>query len=83
MTVPGLIRVENPPCRDDPELFYSEARDAVIVAKRLCASCPVRVRCADNGADEEFGVWGGLSAADRRAARRRAADSPPTARAAA
>lgn len=36
-------------------------------AKRVCASCPVRLECADYAirAREPYGVWGGLSEVDR------------------
>lgn len=36
-------------------------------AKRVCASCPVRLECADYAirAREPYGVWGGLSEEDR------------------
>ena len=38
-------------------------------AKRVCASCTVRLECADYAirAREPFGVWGGLSEDDREA----------------
>ena len=38
-------------------------------AKRVCASCPVRLECADYAirAREPYGVWGGLSEDDREA----------------
>lgn len=36
-------------------------------AKAVCASCPVRMECADYAvrAREPYGVWGGLSEEDR------------------
>lgn len=38
-------------------------------AKLICDFCPVKALCADYAtiAHEPFGVWGGLSAADRKA----------------
>lgn len=38
-------------------------------AKRICQLCPIQKLCADYGlaATDEFGIWGGLSAADRKA----------------
>lgn len=62
----------------DTELFFPEkgsGHTTVRDAKRVCASCDVRVECLefalDNG--ERFGVWGGLSERERRPlARRRA-----------
>jgi WhiB family redox-sensing transcriptional regulator len=64
-------------CRNaDPLLFFHpqnergssrSRRDQS--AKRVCASCPVRLECADYAirAREPFGVWGGLSEDDREA----------------
>ena len=42
-------------------------------AKRVCASCPVRLECADYAirAREPYGVWGGLSEDDREAIHRK------------
>jgi WhiB family redox-sensing transcriptional regulator len=62
-------------CRSaDPLLFFhpqNERGSSRIrrdqSAKRVCASCPVRLECADYAirAREPFGVWGGLSEDDR------------------
>jgi len=64
-------------CRGaDPLLFFHiqnergssrSRRDQL--AKRVCASCPVRLECADYAirAREPYGVWGGLSEDDREA----------------
>lgn len=42
-------------------------------AKQICARCPVRVRCESYAFEsrESFGIWGGLTAADRAARRGR------------
>ncbi|WP_063775185.1 WhiB family transcriptional regulator [Streptacidiphilus anmyonensis] len=53
-----------------PELFFpdpDEAELAELVAKRVCAACPVRMTClnAAIGRDERFGVFGGLNTAER------------------
>lgn len=68
-------------CRDaDPMLFFhpqNERGSSRIRrdqnAKRICASCPVRLECADYAirAREPYGVWGGLSEDDREAIFRR------------
>jgi WhiB family redox-sensing transcriptional regulator len=42
-------------------------------ARQICAACPVREPCAQAGRDEQHGVWAGVSARGRRAARRTAA----------
>lgn len=62
-------------CRNaDPLLFFhpQNERGSSRVrrdqsAKRVCASCPVRLECADYAirAREPYGVWGGLSEDDR------------------
>jgi WhiB family redox-sensing transcriptional regulator len=59
---------------EDPELFFpqdrgttEEKRAAEKAAKRVCRRCAVRGKCLDIalGAEEQFGVWGGLSARER------------------
>jgi WhiB family redox-sensing transcriptional regulator len=68
-------------CHDlDPELFFpigiSEAAMREIrLAKTVCARCPVHVECLRwaLASGQEFGVWGGLSEAERRSVRRRMA----------
>lgn len=44
-------------------------------AKKVCSTCPVQAQClrwaADVGVD--YGIWGGLTDAERRSARRRPA----------
>lgn len=51
----------------DPDAFYPDRGGSNRDAKRICLSCPVREQCLtyalDN--DEEFGVWGGTSFAER------------------
>lgn len=59
----------------DPDLFFhprgTDERE-MSVAKRICAHCAVRAECLayalDNG--ERWGVWGGLSANERRRMKR-------------
>lgn len=68
-------------CRSvDPMLFFhpQNERGSSRVrrdqsAKRVCASCPVRLECADYAirAREPYGVWGGLSEDEREAIYRR------------
>ena len=66
-------------CRDsEPELFFPEgtrgpALAAMTEAKRICAGCPVRARCLDWALRHNalFGVWGGRTEEERRAARAR------------
>ncbi|WP_405794063.1 WhiB family transcriptional regulator [Streptomyces sp. NBC_01506] len=54
----------------DPEIFYPERGDSVTAALEICMGCPVRRACADYAIEHEAeGVWGGLSAKQRRAIR--------------
>jgi WhiB family transcriptional regulator, redox-sensing transcriptional regulator len=59
-------------CRGlDSELFYAESGAAIMKAKTLCASCPVREKCLEWAIKrEEFGVWGGTTARERAGIRR-------------
>lgn len=52
----------------DPEAYFVEKGGSTRPAKRVCAGCPVRQECLDYALehDEAFGVWGGLSARERR-----------------
>lgn len=77
------LLVEAPPewtrdavcAQTDPEAFFPEKGDSTRPAKRICAACPVRAECLAYALDhdERFGVWGGLSAVERRRLKRRAA----------
>lgn len=67
-------------CRHHPpETFFPADGVGVIVAQRICETCPVRERCLDYALEEriEHGVWGGESERGRRRIlkRRRAAAS--------
>lgn len=62
---------EVPPCTNYPDLFFPEGAAGfgdVRAAQKLCKKCPIQLQCAIYGvqAEEEHGVWGGLSAHDRR-----------------
>ena len=73
----------NAACRGaDSEMFFAPhnerlraRRQREAKAKAVCMQCPVRVRCLQHAdaLDEEFGVWGGLSASERRALTARSA----------
>lgn len=45
---------------DVPERFYS-------IAREVCRRCPVWRDCLDDGADERWGMWGGLTPVERKA----------------
>lgn len=60
-------------CLDvDPELFFPEpgGYDKGRAARRICGSCPVRGECLQFAVDtsEQYGIWGGMSLAERRKA---------------
>jgi len=50
------------PCHNsDPELFFSEKNEEIVLAKSLCSACPVRRECLAGAVsrEEPCGVWGG------------------------
>jgi hypothetical protein len=51
----------------DPEVFYPENEDWSAPAKRVCAVCPVVAQCLGYAliSGEPYGVWGGLTTAER------------------
>lgn len=51
----------------DPDAFFPEKGGNTTDAKKVCAQCGVRAQCLDYAlsADERFGIWGGLSTAER------------------
>ncbi|GEB52105.1 MULTISPECIES: WhiB family transcriptional regulator [Streptomyces] len=71
--------------RDEAGLFFAPSKEPTAArlsreqaAKRLCARCPVLTECREHALlmPEPYGVWGGLTAAERRVVlsrRRRAA----------
>lgn len=61
-------------CREQaPSLFFPSDGVGVEVARRICATCPVKEPCLEyalrNGIDH--GVWGGASERERRRIARR------------
>lgn len=65
-------------CRDtDPEIFFPvderPRSEGVKDAKAICAVCPARVECLMDSLarGDEYGVFGGLAPAERRALRAR------------
>ncbi|MDQ5874483.1 MAG: WhiB family transcriptional regulator [Actinomycetota bacterium] len=54
----------------DPDLWFPERGRSAEPAKRICARCPVREECLEWALQhEDFGVWGGLSAQERKRTR--------------
>lgn len=71
-------------CRQDgidPEWFWAADNsriphsnyDRIARAKEVCARCPVQGLCLEAGVrnNEQFGIWGGTTPAERRAIKRR------------
>lgn len=56
----------------DPDAFFPDQGGSAAPAKAVCRLCAVRTYCLDYALahDERFGVWGGLSEAQRRRLRR-------------
>ncbi|WP_431784572.1 WhiB family transcriptional regulator [Streptomyces chumphonensis] len=72
--------------RDEAGLFFAPSKEPTAerlareqAAKSVCARCPVLVECREHALlqPEPYGVWGGLTAAERRVvlARRRRRDA--------
>ncbi|MFD8034673.1 WhiB family transcriptional regulator [Streptomyces sp. NPDC059717] len=69
----NLPTLDDAACRrEDPEVFFSEAASLVDYAKSVCGRCPAQTACLEQSlADgEEHGVFGGLTARERRKLRR-------------
>jgi WhiB family transcriptional regulator, redox-sensing transcriptional regulator len=63
--------------REDPELFFPVAAtgssaDQADQARRICLACPVRAACLDWAMrhHQDYGIWGGTTAQERRVLRR-------------
>lgn len=55
----------------EEDIFFpdrSHGPNGADAAKAVCAGCPVRVECLEHAleAQEEYGVWGGTTPAERR-----------------
>ena len=57
----------------DPNLYFPVRGEPTKDARAVCATCPVRPECREAGMKEQQGLWGGLSARERRLLRRGAA----------
>ena len=53
------------PCERNPDLWFSRYIDDQRKAQRICGGCPFQDACAEAGATEEFGVWGGVLPKER------------------
>lgn len=56
----------------NPNLFYPEQAGTIPPIVKICKDCPVRKDCLEEGIHRnEWGWWGGVSAAERSVIRRR------------
>jgi hypothetical protein len=70
---------ESPLCAEvDGEYWYPEdlfgpgKNESIALAKRICGNCRHRTECAEWGINfERFGMWGGLTANQRRVIRKK------------
>ncbi len=52
---------------DDPDVFFPERGVSAAPAKAICGRCSVRRACLAWALEnEDYGVWGGLSAGERK-----------------
>ena len=67
-------------CRGQPNTLFFPDREPTEHSKdqrpyrrglAVCATCPVIAECAEYGAGQKFGIWGGTTPAMREAERRR------------
>jgi hypothetical protein len=69
-----LERIEeelgDPPCASWPDAFFAEIENVGDVqhAKQLCKTCPVMIQCGEHAMRFNIpdGVWGGMSAGERK-----------------
>lgn len=56
----------------NPNIFFPGRNDhaAELKAKAICDSCPVKAKCAATYMHEIHGIWGGLTAGERRKIRK-------------
>lgn len=67
-------------CHDIGDMFYVDTNDEssiALAAKRVCASCSVRVECLSYALKqkERFGIWGGMTATERQRMHRQESNS--------
>jgi WhiB family redox-sensing transcriptional regulator len=63
---------ERAACTGKQEIFFNDHKiRAVAEAKAICGTCPVKAECLDHALTHtEFGLWGGMTANERRMYRR-------------
>ena len=60
---------DRPPCFGHVRTMYGEGAASEAAAKAICAGCDRTAECLDEALtrNDKFGVWGGLTAEERRA----------------
>lgn len=60
-------------CIGKSDLFFSDNMSTVVrKAKEVCSTCVVRLKCLEHAMNNhEYGVWGGMTANERRVAKRK------------
>jgi WhiB family redox-sensing transcriptional regulator len=63
----------------DPDMFFPQKGETSRPAKQVCLGCPVREECLSMAVELNlgFGIFGGLSARERRVVRRERGLAPP------
>lgn len=66
------------PCQEAPDMFFLDKGDRqgpekIRISKELCGACPLQVLCLEYAleANEENGIWGGLTRNERNNMQRR------------
>lgn len=67
-----LVWREYAACAGKQELFFSDNKGTIVrEAKAICSICVVRSQCLAHAMKhQEFGIWGGLTANERRKKKR-------------
>lgn len=67
-----LVNEHEPECQQFPDVFHNEdwpqPYEAAKTAKAYCHRCPIQLDCGLYAieANEPYGVWGGMTAAERK-----------------
>jgi WhiB family transcriptional regulator, redox-sensing transcriptional regulator len=77
LIIPGTWAEQALCAQADPDAWFPDKGGNPVVAKRICAACPVRTQCLDyalSGADTwggiATGIWGGTTPHERALLRR-------------